>query len=305
MQITPALGTNIKDCSSDILFGRKWRVSEKIDGVRRLFWKDDNGNVKAFSRTGKEDIWLKHITEFLEAPWFPYNRVYDCELVDRKLYFERVPSFILRSESAGKANQQFSTYKTELVAICFDIYTPGDLDDGFSRDLELRQLFIRQPLTDPMIMVPIFGIIDGSDDNTSSLLRALMDQIEGNNGEGLMLMDLAQPYIPGRSKNLLKVKHSEEYVGTIVDVEMGKEGTKIEGMVSALICKVEECTVPVRVGSGMTNIDRVDIKHSVEKVIGTKIEIEAFSKTRDVNGNVSLSMPIFKRFLRNDLDEND
>ncbi len=86
---------------------------------------------------------------------------------------------------------------------------------------------------------------------------------------------------------------------------MGKEGTKIEGMVSALICKVEECTVPVRVGSGMTNIDRVDIKHSVEKVIGTKIEIEAFSKTRDVNGNVSLSMPIFKRFLRNDLDEND
>ena len=42
MELTPALGVNIKNYSSKILIGKTWRISEKIDGVRRLFYKSKN-----------------------------------------------------------------------------------------------------------------------------------------------------------------------------------------------------------------------------------------------------------------------
>ena len=55
--ITPAEGVNIKDFDPQVLLGFKhWRISEKIDGVRRLFFKTPTNKVLAYSKTGKEDI---------------------------------------------------------------------------------------------------------------------------------------------------------------------------------------------------------------------------------------------------------
>lgn len=294
MDFTPALGTNIKDCKPDILVGKTWRVSEKIDGVRRLFYKSKTGLITAYSRTGKQDKWLTHITSFLEPPWFPYDKVYDCELVDRELYFNKADSFLLRAETTGKANQQYPDNKQDLMAICFDIYTPGGTDNGFARDKELSDLLGQQPLDSPMIRVPIFGTIEGAN---TDVLNSLMSQVQRYGGEGLMLMDLNEMYIPGRSKTLLKVKRLDEYSGVVVDVEMATDGTKIEGGVAALICQVKGCTVPVRVGTGLSHQLRQDMAQDLPNVIGHKIEIDAFSKTRDAKGNISLSMPVFKRLL--------
>jgi len=294
MDLIPARGTNIKDCSSKVLIGKTWRITEKIDGVRRLFYKSGTGRVSAYSRSGKEDRFLTHITKYLEAPWFPCNRVFDCELVDRSLYFSNEESFILRSETSGKANQQYMDNKTDLIAICFDIFTPGVPVAGYDRNIELLNLFSNQPITDPIIIVPILGVIKGEDIDT---IQHLMSRVYSHGGEGLMLMDLESIYIPGKSKTLIKVKRLDEYIGTIVDFEMAKEGTKIEGGAAALICQVDGCTVPVRVGSGLHNHERNSVAANPNLYLGRKIEIEAFSKTRDANGNTSLSMPVFKRFI--------
>jgi len=294
MDLTPALGVNIKNYSSKILSGKTWRVSEKIDGVRRLFYKSKTGRVFAYTRSGKEDKFLKHITSHLEPPWYPYDTVYDCELVDRDLYFSKAECFFLRTETAAKANQQYPDNKEDLMAICFDIFTPGGLAIGRTRDLELKRLFSQQPLTDPVIMVPIFGTIYGEDTAT---LKNLMTQVQSYGGEGLMLMDMDVMYVPGRSKALVKIKRLEEYVGTLTDVELAAEGTKIAGGISALICIVDGCTVPVRVGTGLSNMQRFEIAHDLKKYIGRKLEIEAFSRSRDMRGNTSLSMPVFKRFI--------
>ena len=294
MELTPALGVNIKNYSSKILIGKTWRISEKIDGVRRLFYKSKTGRVFAYSRTGKEDKLLTHITSYLELPWYPYDTVYDCELVDRSLYFSKADSFLLRAETTGKANQQYPDNKSDLMAICFDIYTPGGTATGRERDLELKRLFSQQPLTDPIIMVPLLGVIQGEDTDT---LNSLMAQVQRYGGEGLMLMDLDSIYIPGRSKTLVKVKRLDEYIGTLVDVEMATDGTKIEGGIAALICQVKGCTVPVRVGTGLTHQLRLEIAQNLNHYMGKKLEIEAFSKTRDARGNTSLSMPVFKQFV--------
>lgn len=293
MKLTPMSGEHLSKYPNSILDGKLWRMSEKIDGVRRLFHKHKNGDVTAESKTGIKDPWLGHITDFLEHPWFSADTVYDCELVDRELYFTDIPSFELRQVTNAKASQQHPTNKEDLMAICFDIFKPGgDLRRAQERDEELYSIFSRGRPEDPIIRVPIFGNVFGSSMGT---IRHTMDTVTRRGGEGLMLLDMDSIYIPGKSNSLLKVKQMKEFVGRIIDVEIARPGTKIEGMVAAVICEVEGCTVPVRVGSGFTNDERIGMV--VTSPIGIDIEIEAFSYSKNRNGGVSLNLPIFKRFL--------
>lgn len=295
MDLIPALAINLKDFDANsILSGKLWRISEKIDGVRRLFFKDKQGRVSCYSRTGKRDLWLGHITSYLEDPWFPSNIVYDTELVDTNLYFSNKESFILRSETSSKASQQFPDNKLDLSAICFDIFgLDGDLTKGEDREVLLTKLFGRSALRGPIFKVPVYGMLDGADTAT---LAYLMDSVKVRKREGLMLMNLDAPYIPGRSSELVKVKRAEEFIGRVIDMEYAANGTKIEGGVAALICEVSGCTVPVRVGSGFTHIERQNFVSNPP--IGKLIEIDAFSRSRDKHGNISLSMPIFKSIMK-------
>jgi len=292
--LAPALGVNLKDYNpKDILEGKKWRITEKIDGVRRLFYKKPNCQVVAFSRTEKEDKWLDHITNWLTQPHFPENMVYDCELVDRDTYFSDQESFILRTETNSKASQEYPDNKGDLMALCFDIFNPdGDTRTGHERTQMLQEIFFGNELTEPMILIPILGYIQGADEES---LAKLMVQITQRKGEGLMLMDMDAFYIPGRSRHLVKVKKMQEFVGTVINFEMARLDSKIAGGIAALICEVPGCTVPVRVGSGFTHVERQNAVS--DSTIGRKVEIDAFSLSKDKNGNVSLSMPIFKQFI--------
>lgn len=292
MRLTPMLGENLKNYPDSVLDNKTWRVSEKVDGVRRLFYKNNSGEVTAWSRTNKQDIWSTHIMEYFEAPWFPTDTVYDCELVDRELYFSNVESFILRSTSNAKASQQYAANKKDLMAVCFDIFKPdGDLRTGKERDAELYSLFNGTSPDAPVVRVPVYGTIVGAD---IERINAIMKSVKEKGGEGLMLMDMDSPYIFGRSRSLLKVKRMEEFTGRVVDVVMAREGTKIEGGVAAIICEVDGCTIPVQVGSGFSNEERYDMVEN--SPVGRTVEIDAFSYSRDRNGCISLNLPIFKQF---------
>lgn len=296
MKINPALGINLKDYDpDDILRGKLWRITEKIDGVRRLFYKDKSGFITCYSRTGKADTWLTHITSYLEADNFPRDMIYDTELVDLELYIANVDSFLLRAETTGKAAQQYSGYnKTDLAAICFDMFKPdGDLTKGSERHQLLIRTFTKVPLYSPIFAVPYYGTLDGNDSKT---LNHLMSTIIARDGEGLMLNNLDAPYIHGRSKELVKVKRFEEFLGKVIDMELGSAGTKIEGGIASLICEVNGCTVPIRVGSGFTNEERLYFANN--SPIGKLVEIDAFGKTKNRHGDVSLSMPIFKQIFQ-------
>lgn len=291
MILTPALAVNLRDYNPEkLLGGKEWRITEKIDGVRRLFHKHQNGGVIAYSRSGIIDNNLPHITEWIERTNFPADRVYDCELVDKNFYSRRAESYILRTETISKANSKNSREKEDLIAICFDVIQPGgDVMNGERRDLELFQIFYGQPNKAPVIEIPRFGILNGNDSET---LNMMMKKVKEKNGEGLMLMNMAARYTSGRSLDLVKVKRISEFIGTVVDVELAAEGTKIFGGISALVCNVDGCTTPVRVGTGFTNEERR--YYAKNSPIGKRIEIESFSRTVDRAGNSSLSIPIFK-----------
>ncbi len=293
MQLTPMLGENLKNYPISVLEGKLWRMSEKVDGTRRLFYKSATADISAWSRANIEDPWLKHIADHVSAPWFPHDTVYDCELVDRELYFKHAPSFILRSVTNAKASQQYPDNKTDLMSVCFDMFRPGgDLRLGRERDAELYALFNGTSQRDPMVRVPIFGNVFGGDSET---IQKTMSEVTARNGEGLMLMDMGSIYIPGRSTALLKVKRLQEFIGQVIDVEMARPGTKIAGMIAAVVCIVDGCTVPVRVGTGFNNSERIAMVN--DSPIGKKIEIEAFSYSQDKRGAVSLNLPVFKQFV--------
>lgn len=88
----------------------------------------------------------------------------------------------------------------------------------------------------------------------------------------------------------------QEFIGVVIDFEMGRPGSKIEGMVAAVVCRVHGCTIPVRVGSGFNNAERIAMVY--DSPIGKEIEIDAFSYSQDKRGSVSLNLPIFKQFVR-------
>ena len=154
-----------------------------------------------------------------------------------------------------KASQQYPDNKKDLMAVCFDIFKPGgDLRSGKERDALLYSIFNGANPKGIMIRVPVFGNVFGSDMET---INKIMKQVTTRKGEGIMLMDMDSIYIPGRSSAVLKVKNMIECKGMIIDVEMARPGTKIEGMVAAVVCRVPGCTVPVRVGSGFNNAERM------------------------------------------------
>lgn len=294
MKLSPALGVNITDFPTTILEGKLWRVSKKVDGVRRLFYKTPYG-VTAWSRSNIQDTWLDHICDFLRSPVFPKNQVYDCELVDRELYFSNIDSFILRSESNAKASQQYPDNKMDLMAICFDIFNPdGDLRTGRERTKELQNIFVGVDAERPVQIVPIYGFISGAN---IPLIQKFMARETALNGEGLMLQDLDAPYTPGRSRSLIKIKRMIECQGRIIDAEIADSNTKIAGGIATVICEVEGCTVPVRIGSGFNNNQRYEMATD-PNLIGREIEIEAFGYSKNKNGYISLSNPVFKRFIK-------
>lgn len=271
---------------------QRWRISEKIDGTRRLFIKK-NGIVEAYSRSGKQDVSLGHITSFFSQQRFPDNRIYDCELVDSK-YFGKVESFEVRAKSIGKAARKTGD-KTSLIAICFDYFDfDKPQEDTVTRTRELKRLLGKEKPVEPVRLVNLFGRMDGYN---PQLIDKIMQGVLDKGGEGLMLQELSSPYIFGRTPNLIKVKRLEEYTGTIVGFVSGRKGTRLENSIAAIICKVEGCTSQVSVGTGLSDYDRELFANNSKEFIGAEVEIEAFSKTIDKDGNTSLCFPVFKRCL--------
>ena len=291
--ITPAKGVNIKDFDPQILLAFKhWRISEKVDGVRRLFYKTPRNDVFAYSNTNKQDPWLSHICEWMTQSHFPNDMIYDCELVDRDSYFNvNIDSFLRRVEASAKASQEYPDNKGDLMAVCFDMVRPGgDMATGKERTARLEDTFRGLLLHEPIIPVPIFGYIYGAEE---MMLSSLMDLVGARRGEGLMLMNMDAPYIPKKTTDLVKVKRLQDFVGTVIGFEMGREDSKIAGGIAALICDVPGCSVPVRVGTGFTNAMRKEMAD--EKIIGTKVEIESFGISYDKNKDTSLNLPVFKQ----------
>lgn len=285
----------------------KWPciVTEKLDGIRRILVKE-KGVVHCYSRSGHEDTGLIEIVE--EAKYIPDNTVYDGELTAAG-YFK--DSIALRQATNSIANSKGT--KTGLNFNVFDMIPLDEFMSGKSKwDALSRKIALGATFKDDSIShvtdkwyefiqcygidhvlkcirpVPILGFV-----NNISEVDPIVASIWARGGEGVMLNSSSGLYEIKRSKELLKIKHTEEHVLTIVDMI---EGTgKFEDMLGALV--VEYKGNKLGVGSGFTDQQRQYIWDNYSAYIGVQVEIETFGESTNALGEVSLNCPIFKRFV--------
>lgn len=298
------LGTPFGDVGSDRV---KWPciVTEKLDGVRRILIKE-NGVCRMYSRSGHEDAGLVEI--LADAKYLPNNFVYDGEVLAKGTFKDSIAQRqATNSIAAGKGA------KTGLTFNVFDMVPVEEFYAGKSKaDALNRKLRLGATLMDPGIEalhenywqliqafgihmalenikpVPILGLVNNLDAATP-----IVESIWARGGEGIMLNTTSGLYEIKRSKQLLKVKHTEEYVLPIINVV---EGTgKYEDAMGAIVVAYKGNAVGV--GSGFTDAQRTEIWENADAYIGRKVEIETFGESVNAQGFVSLNCPIFKRFV--------
>lgn len=286
----------------------KWPciVTEKLDGIRRILVKE-NGVCRCYSRSGHEDTGLIEIVE--DAKYLPNNTVYDGELLAAGTFKDCI--------AQRQATNSIANSKGDKTGLTFNVFDMVPLDEfraGISNDKALvRKITLGATLMDesiqhlepdkwPMLIqafgihtelkairpVPILGLVKCMAD-----VEPIVNEIWARGGEGVMLNSTIGKYEIKRSKELLKVKHTEEHVLEVVDI---LEGTgKFEGMMGALV--VDYNGNKLGVGSGFNDAQRKDIWDNPEKYLGRSIEIDTFGESTNALGEKSLNCPIFKRFV--------
>lgn len=286
----------------------KWPciVTEKLDGIRRILVKE-NGICRCYSRSGHEDTGLVEI--MADAKYLPNNTVYDGELLAAGTFKDCIAQ---RQATNSIANSKGA--KTGLTFNVFDMIPLDEFRSGVSRDSAMvRKITLGATLMDesiqhlepekwPMLIqafgihrelkaikpVPILGVVKCMAD-----VEPIVNSIWARGGEGVMLNSATGKYEIKRSKELLKVKHTEEHVLEVVDI---LEGTgKFENMMGALVVTYKGNKLGV--GSGFNDAQRLEIWNNPDKYLGRKIEIDTFGESTNALGETSLNCPIFKRFV--------
>jgi DNA ligase-1 len=282
-------------------------MTEKLDGIRRILIKE-NGHVRMYSRSGHEDEGLVDIED--EAlRLLPNNFVYDGELLADGDYAD---SIAVRQATNSIANSKgirhgvtfnvfdmvpVDEYKEgQSTAIAFErkvrlASTFGDDGLAFLTPKDWQERQIAFGLDEPLHFirpVPILGLAQSFGD-----VEPVVAKIWARGGEGVMLNTVNGLYEIKRSKELLKVKHTKEF---ILKCEGFEEGTgRNEERLGALITYYQGNQLGV--GSGFTDAQRQEIWDNQDKYRGKMFEIDSFGESINALGQKSLNCPIFKRWV--------
>lgn len=281
--------------------------TEKLDGIRRILIKENN-NVRMYSRSGHEDEGLVDIEEEARR-LLPNNHVYDGELLAEGDF---VDSIALRQATNSIANSkgvrhgitlnvfdmipldEYLTGKSKATALerkCRLAATFGDDGLAFLRPKDWQDMQVAFGLDEDTKFirpVPILGLAQSFGD-----VNPVVAKIWARGGEGVMLNTVNGLYEIKRSKELLKVKHTQEFVLECIGFEEG--AGRNEGRLGALVAEYQGNTVGV--GSGFADYQRLEIWDNKESYRGRKFEIDSFGESTNALGQKSLNCPIFKRWV--------
>jgi len=263
-----------------------WRVSRKLDGCRCICIIDENGEVKFFSRTGKEFLTLDNLKPEIKALGVK-NMVIDGEICMLDEHgnedFQNIIKEIKRKDHTIESPFYWM----------FDFLTLEDFQNKTSDttlDERLTELF---PLIKSQEYIGILDQFDCDDDAFAHMLEIS----KTNNWEGLMLRKNTT-YKGKRSDDILKVKtfYDEEYI--VVDVENDVQRVIVDGAeVSENMLKniiIEHKGNRVQVGSGFNQEQRRFYFNNPDQIIGKQVTIQYFEETTNMNGTHSLRFPVIK-----------
>lgn len=263
-----------------------WFVSRKLDGVRCLTVIDMFGEVKFFSRQGKEFLTLDNLKKDVKALGLT-NTVFDGEvcIVDENMN-EDFASII------KEIKRKDHTIKNPYYYI-FDMLDLEDFNDKTSKDNFAKRLVNLRNRVEETKMIGILEQLECND----MVFDLMMSNSKKNGWEGLMLRKNS-PYKGKRSDEILKVKQmfDEEYV--VVDLENDYHRVIVDGEeVEELMLKnviIEHKGNRVQVGSGFSHEQRRHYFKNPNEILGKQITVQYFEETTNKNGTHSLRFPVIK-----------
>jgi DNA ligase-1 len=285
------------------------RLEPKLDGVRALFTvipsDDGETTIICFSRNGKQFDNFTIIEEQIRDNWVKMVRA--CKGVDQGRSL--VDGFVLDGEVIGNTFQELmrqarrkeNVQANDSVFNVFDIIPLRDFREGhwnaqLSKRIQL--LDAMRPVVDEMPNVELLPHIMVDLDTAAGkdqLMRYAKDNVNAG-FEGIMIKEMAAPYICKRSTDWMKWKPTLTVDLTVVGLE---EGTgRNQGRLGALVCEGEDDGkfIQVNVGSGYSDEDRDSYWSNSNDIVGRTAEILCDVITQNQDGTYSLRFPRFVRF---------
>lgn len=265
-----------------------WFVSRKLDGVRCVTIIDMFGEVKFFSRQGKEFLTLDNLKKDIKALGLT-NTVLDGEvcIVDENG----------NEDFAGiikEIKRKDHTIEKPFYWM-FDMLDLEDFNDKTSQDTFSMRISKLLNLTQEKHN-ELIGVLY-QERCTDHIFSEMMAKSKANGWEGLMLRKDTQ-YKGKRSDDILKVKQmfDDEYV--VVDLENDYHrvivgGQEVEEMMLKNVI-IEHKGNRVQVGSGFSHEQRRHYFENPDEILGKQITVQYFEETTNKNGTHSLRFPVIK-----------
>ncbi|MBQ7973813.1 MAG: hypothetical protein IJ295_02555 [Clostridia bacterium] len=278
--------------------GKRFIITEKLDGVRCMLIFNDAGEPTFFSRAGKSFDDMVELAQ--EVKQLNPQMVYDGELllgVD-----ESIKSADLYRMTV-KVTAKDGT-KTGLVYNVFDALPKTDLLKGeCAIPCEQRKAQLSAELKAlSLAHVKEVPILYAGDDLKK--IDLLCDEYTDKGREGVMVNVADAPYECKRTKNLLKVKRFNTADVRVLNWEEGTGANK--GKLGAVIVEFiapDGKKYTCKVGSGFEKEEREYFFADPQKIVGHIIEIGYFEVSQNQKDNgYSLRFPTFK-CLRDDKNE--
>ncbi|AID50538.1 putative ligase [Bacillus phage CP-51] len=271
-------------------YPKRYSADRKLDGYRCNGFNYGGGKVVLKSRNGKIITGYTGIEQ--DIAQLPVGYMYDGEIMAPSGKFADV------QKSAFKKSDD----KVGILHI-FDAVPIHEFEAGEStKILEERidfleyidQQYIQEfPLWNLEWVQPD-GIFEDSEESQQKVFH-LHRHNRATGYEGTMIKDLDATYKCKRSFDIQKIVDVNRVDLTVVGFEEGKEGTKNEGVLGALV--VEYKGNEVSIGGGYTDEMRVDLWARRNELINKVIEIEYREEsTNSKTGKKSLRFPEFVRF---------
>ena len=272
------LGTSIEHCK---LPENTWfSLSQKLNGNRCTYY-----NGEFYTRQNKKYIGLDHIKADIEKIPNAKGYVFDGELIYKNN--EGLSDSSAFQKGTGIVNNK-SKSKEELKLVLFDMLSKEEFDNKVSKDTyKIRKkhlLDLKQYETENIEVVQMF--YEGTD---QSEIWKWLDFCEQNDMEGCML-NLDTPYECKRTKSLMKIKKFYDFDLQVVGYEEGTGRNK--GRLGAFV--VNYNGNQVKVGSGYSDEERINLWNDRDKYIGRVITVKYKEISKDKKtGLESLQFPVY------------
>ena len=264
-----------------------WYCSRKLDGVRCITIIE-NGNVKFFSRNGKQFHTLGAVEKEIKTSGLN-NMVLDGEIClmnsDGSDDFQGILKQIQRKDHTIQ-NPKYWIF--DILTI--DEFYQKIVSPTFSDRLQDRYINLNS-CSKILELLPQIKI---SDDLSFTELK---NKSKDLNWEGLIARRDV-PYVSGRSKDMLKIKEffDSEYI--VTGIITGPQRVIVDGkeieeeMLSAIIINHKGSNV--QVGSGFNLDQRRFYYKNPSEIMDCTVTVQYFEETIDQTGKPSLRFPVFK-----------